>query len=95
MITEIAMLYIKKGNERQFEIDFSTASKYISSINGYINHKILKCLEESHKYVLIVEWKSLEDHTKGFMTSPQYQKWKELLYHYYEPFPIVEHYKSL
>jgi hypothetical protein len=28
----------------------------------------------------------------GFRTSPQYQEWKALLHHFYDPFPIVEHF---
>lgn len=37
-------------------------------------------------------WKKLEDHTQGFRFSPQYQEWKRLLHHFYEPFPTVEHF---
>jgi hypothetical protein len=37
----------------------------------------------------------LEDHTEGFRGSPQYQKWKALLHHFYDPFPTVEHYEAV
>ena len=32
-------------------------------------------------------------HTIGFRQSQQYQEWKQLLHHFYEPFPTVEHYE--
>ena len=38
------------------------------------------------------EWQTLEDHTEGFRGSPEYQRWRELLHHFYDPFPVVEHY---
>jgi heme-degrading monooxygenase HmoA len=45
--------------------------------------------------VLLVWWQDLESHTVGFRESQQYQDWKELLHHFYEPFPEVEHYTPL
>jgi heme-degrading monooxygenase HmoA len=42
-----------------------------------------------------VEWDRLEDHTEGFRGSPEYERWRDLLHHFYEPFPTVEHYEQL
>lgn len=95
MILEAAILYVKKGEEANFEIDFLNAGKYISSIKGYIKHSLRKCLEQQNKYMLLVEWENLEDHTIGFRQSTQYLEWKNMLHHYYEPFPIVEHYMTI
>ncbi len=95
MIFEAAILYVKKGEEANFEIHFLNAGKYISSIKGYIKHSLRKCLEQQNKYMLLVEWENLEDHTIGFRQSTQYLEWKNMLHHYYEPFPIVEHYMTI
>ena len=95
MILEAAILYVKKGEEANFEIDFLKAGKYISSINGYIKHSLRKCIEQQNKYMLLVEWENLEDHTIGFRQSTQYLEWKNMLHHYYEPFQIVEHYMTI
>jgi len=64
-------------------------------MKGYINHELQKCLEEDNKYILLVKWETLEDHVKGFRESEQYSEWKDLLHHFYEPFPIVEHFVNL
>lgn len=95
MILEVAILTVKKGQEKQFELDFATAGQYIGSIKGYLNHTLKKCLEQNNKYILLVNWENLEDHTVGFRESPQYLEWKNLLHHYYEPFPEVEHYQTI
>lgn len=95
MILEVANLYVKDNEQEKFEKDFLIASKYISSINGYIKHSLNKCLEIQNKYILLVEWENLESHTIGFRNSPQYLEWKKLLHHYYEPFPIVEHFEPI
>ena len=49
---------------------------------------------EDH-YVLLGHWQQLEDHTVGFRQSPQYQEWRRLLHHFYDPFPSVLHYGPL
>ncbi|MCR9254455.1 MAG: antibiotic biosynthesis monooxygenase [bacterium] len=95
MVLEIAILQIKESKIDNFETDFRMASKYIASIPGYIKHSLHKCIEDDLKYVLQVQWQNLEDHTLGFRQSNVYQEWKELLHHYYEPFPIVEHFQEI
>ena len=43
----------------------------------------------------MVRWETLEDHVKGFRESEDYKEWKALLHHFYEPFPVVEHYTNI
>jgi len=93
MILEVAILNVKKGLSLEFEVAFGKAQSIISSMNGYISHTLKKCIEENDKYILLVNWETIEDHEIGFRKSEEYQNWKELLHHFYEPFPIVQHYK--
>ena len=95
MITEIAVLNIKKDESKEFETAFHAAQTIISASKGYIQHELLKCMEQSYKYFLIVQWQTLEDHTEGFRKSKTYNEWKRLLHHFYESFPTVEHYKKI
>ena len=89
------MLYVKDGLEPNFEASFKQASSLVSSINGYLSHELHKCIEVKGKYLLLVRWKNLEYHTIGFRSSLEYQHWKELLHHFYEPFPTVEHFEEV
>ena len=95
MVKELAILNVIEGQEEQFEADFKKAEKYISSIKGYLNHTLSKCLEKPNQYALLVNWETLESHTVGFRQSPEYLEWKHLLHHYYDPFPTVEHYVTI
>jgi len=95
MITEIALLKIRPGQASEFEEAFIKAQPIIESMTGYIQHELQQCLEESDKYLLVVRWKTLEDHTVSFRQSEGYKEWKRLLHHYYDPFPVVEHYKRI
>ncbi|MCG1037318.1 antibiotic biosynthesis monooxygenase family protein [Polaribacter sargassicola] len=93
MILEVAILNVKEGLSKEFENNFIEAEKSIRSVKGYISHDLKKCIEDENKYILLVNWETLEDHEIGFRKSDEYQKWKSLLHHFYEPFPTVEHYK--
>ncbi|MBD2035490.1 antibiotic biosynthesis monooxygenase [Leptolyngbya sp. FACHB-321] len=95
MVLEVAMFMVKSGLEQAFETSFRQASNLISSMPGYESHELHQCLEVPGKYLLLVRWQTLEDHTVGFRESPTYQKWKQLLHHFYDPFPTVEHFTEV
>ena len=95
MILEVAILDVKTGQEKQFEEAFQKAQSILSSMEGYISHQLQKCIEKKNRYLLLVNWKTLENHTRGFRGSQQYQEWKRLLHHFYDPFPEVEHYQQI
>jgi len=95
MILESAILKVRPGLSAQFEVAFAQASSIIAGSGGYIGHELHRCLEVQDQYLLLVWWQRLEDHTVGFRGSPQYQEWRRLLHHFYDPFPNVEHYTRI
>jgi heme-degrading monooxygenase HmoA len=95
MILEVAPLSVKIGREAEFEAAFEVAQKIISSMHGYISHELRRCIERRNEYLLLVQWQTLADHEVGFRKSSQYQEWKALLHHFYEPFPTVLHYEII
>ena len=92
-ILEAVTLHVVAGQERDFEAAFATATPLISAIDGYISHELHRCIEVSGKYLLLVRWGKLEDHTVSFRQSPQFQQWRALLHHFYDPAPAVEHFE--
>ncbi len=94
-ILEAVMLQIKPGTASAFEAAFRQASPIIASMKGYCGHDLHRCLETPGKYLLLVRWETLEDHTIGFRESPNYQTWKQLLHHFYDPRPVVEHFEGV
>ena len=92
MILEVAILDVLPGRSAEFETAFARAQHIISAMPGYLSHELRSCLEVDNRYILLVNWESVEAHTEGFRGSPQYQEWKALLHHFYDPFPEVYHY---
>jgi heme-degrading monooxygenase HmoA len=93
VILEVAPLQIRQGLAHDFEQSFREAESIIASMPGYISHELQRCIERDHQYVLLVRWQSVEAHEVGFRGSPEYQRWKALLHHFYDPFPTVLHYE--
>lgn len=92
MILEVAVLNVRPGEEPAFEAAFEQARPIIAAANGYLSHRLQRCVETRNRYILLVDWETLEDHTVGFRGSAAYQEWKRLLHRFYDPFPTVEHY---
>ncbi len=67
----------------------------ILELEGFDHLELQRCLETPDRYVLLVGWDHLEDRTQGFRGSPEFERWKGLLHHFYDPFPTVEHYESV
>jgi heme-degrading monooxygenase HmoA len=95
MILEVTILNVKSGETAAFEAAFAEAQKIISGMAGYVSHELQKCVEVPNQYILLVRWQTLEDHTVGFRQSAEYQQWRVLLHHFYDPFPTVEHYEQV
>ena len=95
MILEHALLTVRPGEQAAFEQDFATARRLIAASPGFRELRLSRCLERDTGYLLLVEWDTLEDHTEGFRGSAAYQEWKALLHHFYDPFPVVEHYAQV
>lgn len=95
MILELAHLQIISAREREFEAAFTQAQSIISAMDGYLSHELQRCIEDGSRYVLLVRWTTLEAHTVGFRSSSQYQQWRALLHHFYNPFPDVLHFEAV
>ncbi|MGW4368564.1 antibiotic biosynthesis monooxygenase family protein [Nocardia takedensis] len=92
MILEHALLSVKSGREAEFEAAFGEAKGIIGGMPGFRRLGLSRGVERPGTYLLLVEWDVLEDHTEGFRGSAEYGRWRALLHHFYEPFPVVEHF---
>jgi heme-degrading monooxygenase HmoA len=95
MIVEHAVLDVRPGEEARFEEAFAEATSIVAESLGFLNLRLERCIENPSRYLLLMEWARLEDHTEGFRGSPAYERWRALLHHFYEPFPTVEHYEPV
>jgi len=94
MILEVAVLNVRPGQEDAFEAAMRDAGPLIAETPGFEGIEVRRCIEQPNRYLLLVNWRTLEDHTQGFRQSDRYQEWRQRLHHFYDPFPVVEHYQD-
>jgi heme-degrading monooxygenase HmoA len=94
MILEMAILNVRPGKAPEFESAMRKARPLIEATDGFQRMEVRPCLETKNRYLLLVWWDSVESHTVGFRQSERYQKWREALHDFYDPFPIVEHFAA-
>lgn len=94
-IREHALLPVKPGLEAEFEEAFAGAKTIIAGMPGFRNLSLSRSIESPGTYLLLVEWDTVEAHEVGFRGSPEYQRWRELLHRFYDPFPAVEHFATV
>jgi heme-degrading monooxygenase HmoA len=94
VITEHALLDVAPGREDEFVQAMERAKLLIAASRGFVSLRLERCLERPNRFLLLVEWQRLEDHTEGFRGSPAYREWRAALHHFYDPFPVVEHFEA-
>jgi heme-degrading monooxygenase HmoA len=92
MVLEHALLDVRPGEEERFEAAFSEAKGIIAASPGFVSLRLDRCTERPATYLLLVTWETLEAHTEGFRGAPAFERWRELLHHFYDPMPTVEHF---
>ncbi|MET0977411.1 MAG: antibiotic biosynthesis monooxygenase [Paeniglutamicibacter terrestris] len=95
MITEHALLPVIAGMEEEFMAAFERARPLIAATEGFEGLQLSRSIETPHIFLLLVLWQSVEAHTVGFRGSENYLQWKHLLHRFYEPFPVVEHFRTI
>ncbi|MBV1779723.1 antibiotic biosynthesis monooxygenase [Paeniglutamicibacter sp. ABSL32-1] len=95
MITEHALLPVISGMEDEFMSAFEQARPLISATAGFLGLQLSRSIETPGHFLLLVSWESVEAHTIGFRGSENYLEWKRLLHHFYDPFPVVEHFAAI
>ncbi len=95
MILETAVLNVRPGQEAEFEIAMAKARALIVASPGRLAMEVRRCLETPNRYMLLVQWRTLEDHTHRVPPVAAHQEeWRNLLHHFYDPPPQVEHYAA-
>ena len=91
-ILEHVLLPIIPGREAEFEDAFAAVRHLPTEIEGFQSLTLRRGIESPSTYLLLIGWESVEAHEQGFRGSPQYVEWKAALHHFYDPFPVVEHF---
>ena len=95
MVLEIADFAVAPGREDEFAAAYATAVAQLEASEGFRSARMTRGIESPSRFVLIVEWDSLEAHTVGFRQSERFSRWRELIGPYFDGPPRVEHFVAV
>jgi heme-degrading monooxygenase HmoA len=91
MVLEHAVINIRPGANQEFEAALGEARAVVAESDGFVSLKLHRGIEVPDQYVLLIEWKTLEDHIVGFRQSERFTRWRALIGSYFESPPEVIH----
>jgi heme-degrading monooxygenase HmoA len=95
MVLEIADFAVLPGTEEEFAAAVREGVRYVSDTPGFRSARLTRGVESPSRFVLLIEWDSLEAHTVGFRESENYPRWRELIGPFFDGAPRVEHFNEI
>ena len=96
MILEIADIRIHPGQQAAFETALQLGiSSAIAQAQGFISASFKRGIEAPERYIVQIEWATLEDHTVHFRAGPLFQTWRGLVGPFFAEPPKVEHFAAV
>ena len=93
MILEVADIRIPSGKNAEFDAALERGlASVVSRAKGYRRHRVVKGIESPERYLLMIWWDTLEDHTVGFRGGPLFPEWRAIVGAFFAAPPSVEHY---
>ena len=92
MILEHALLTVRPDSHDEFEAAITRAREVIAAAPGFRSFALHRGVEAPDRYLLLVGWATLEDHTTGFRESPAFAEWRSHIGPFFDSPPVVDHY---
>jgi quinol monooxygenase YgiN len=92
-ILEVADLRITPGRNAEFDEAIRRGVETaIAPSKGFRGYRVHKGIESPDRYLLMIEWDSVEDHMVHFRESPAFAQWRSIVGPFFASAPQVEHY---
>ena len=96
MILELADIRIHPGKQAEFDAAIRKGVEtVIARAKGFRGYKVNRGVESPERYVLMIFWETLENHTVDFRGSPAFAEWRAIVGPYFASPPAVEHFTLL
>jgi heme-degrading monooxygenase HmoA len=96
MILELADIRIPPGKQAEFDAAIQHGiATVISKATGYIGFEVRKGIESPERYILMIHWATLENHTVDFRGGSLFPQWRAIVGPFFAVPPVVEHFELL
>jgi heme-degrading monooxygenase HmoA len=95
MVLEVAEIKVTPGQEEAFKEAYRTAREFVEVSPGLRSMRMTQGVETPTRFVLLIEWDSVEAHEQGFRETERFPKWREAIGPYFAQPPLVEHFEDV
>jgi heme-degrading monooxygenase HmoA len=95
MVLEVALVDVTPGQEGAFASAYAEARPILAGTPGCKSVRMTRGIETPDRFVLLVEWDSVEAHEQNFRASDRFGQWRALIGPYFAHPPRVEHFTDI
>jgi heme-degrading monooxygenase HmoA len=95
MVLEVALIDVKQGSEDDFAAAYAKARDVLATTPGIISVRMTRGIESPSRFVLLVEWESVDAHLTNFRATDRFTQWRGLIGPYFDGAPRVEHFTDV
>jgi len=95
MVLEVALIDVLAGREDEFAAAYAEAYPLVATTPGCRSVRMTRGIETPNRFVLLVEWDSVEAHLDNFRATDRFGRWRALIGPYFDGAPRVEHFTDV
>ena len=95
MVLEVALIDVQAGHEDDFAAAYAKARAVLETTPGCRSVRMTRGIETPTRFVLLVEWDSVEAHLDNFRATERFTEWRGLLGPHFDGAPRVEHFSDV
>src|ERR1700741_4068844 len=92
---EVALIDVRPGDEVAFTDAYREAHTIVRGTPGLRSIRMTRGIESPSRFVLLVEWDTVEAHLENFRESDRFPRWRALIGPYFATPPVVEHFTDI
>jgi quinol monooxygenase YgiN len=95
MVLEVALIDVVAGQEDAFAAAYAKGHDVLATTPGCRSVLMTRGVETPNRFVLLVEWDSVEAHLENFRATDRFTTWRDLIGPYFAAAPRVEHFTDV
>jgi heme-degrading monooxygenase HmoA len=95
MVLEVALIDVQEGREEEFAAAYAKGYQLLATTPGCLSVRMTRGVETPSRFVLLVEWESIDAHLDNFRATERFTGWRALIGPYFDGAPRVEHFTDV
>lgn len=95
MVLEVALIDVHPGQEDAFAAAYASAHSVLAGTPGCRSIRMTRGIETPNRFVLLVEWDSVEAHEQNFRGTDRFTTWRSHIGPFFAQPPDVQHFTDV